>query len=114
MIAVGNAYGYGIAVTQGVVSAPVRFFESGSIVIQAIQTDAAINEGNSGGPLCNRWGAVVGITAFKIVSDTSENLGYAIPANVIMAFIDSLDAKIAYSSTTLRTYGQTLGEVVVG
>lgn len=103
-IAIGNAYGYGIAVTTGVVSAPVRTFENGSVVVQAIQTDAAINEGNSGGPLCNAYGAVIGINSFKIVSETSENLGYAIPANVIIDYLESLSDPVAYAVTDVRSF----------
>ncbi|MBN2540419.1 MAG: trypsin-like peptidase domain-containing protein [Bacilli bacterium] len=102
VIAVGNANGYGISVTSGVISAPLRYFEDGSNVIEAIQTDAAINSGNSGGPLTNLYGAVVGINSFKIVTSTSESLGYAIPSNVVMNYLDSLG--IGYSVTTERAY----------
>jgi serine protease Do len=102
-IAVGNAYGYGISVTEGVVSAPVRFFEDGSDVIQAIQTDAAINEGNSGGPLCNAFGAVIGINSFKIVSDTSESLGFAIPSNIVIDYLESVGG-ITFYTTSVRAF----------
>jgi len=102
VIAVGNANGYGISVTSGIVSAPLRYFEDGYSVIQAVQTDAAINSGNSGGPLANLYGVVVGINSFKIVTSTSESLGYAIPANVVMDYLDGLD--IPYHVTTERAY----------
>lgn len=102
VIAVGNANGYGISVTSGVVSAPLRYFEDGYQVIEAIQTDAAINSGNSGGPLTNLYGVVVGINSFKIVTSTSESLGYAIPANVVMSYLDDVD--IQYHVTTERAY----------
>lgn len=92
ILAIGNANGYGISVTKGVVSAPVRYFKD----IQVIQTDAAINEGNSGGPLANSYGNVVGINTFKIVTSTSESLGFAIPSNVILKYIDSLNLNIKY------------------
>lgn len=105
VIAVGNANAYGISVTSGIISAPVRFFQDGSNMVQAIQTDAAINEGNSGGPLTNLYGAVVGINSFKIVTSTSESLGYAIPANVVMDYLDSHG--ISYSVTTDRAYLST-------
>lgn len=108
-IVIGNAEGYGISVTRGVISAPVRYFNDGGVVVKAIQTDAAINAGNSGGPLCNAYGAVVGVNSFKIVSsNTSESLGYAIPAYVILDYIDSVNTNnnlnIKYHTTTSRAY----------
>lgn len=102
VLAVGNALGYGISVTYGVVSAPYRSFIDGDTLVEAIQTDAAINEGNSGGPLVNMYGAVLGINSFKIVTDTSESLGYAIPSYVITQYLDSLN--VEYSITTDRAY----------
>lgn len=109
-IAIGNANGYGLSVTKGVISAPIRYFEESSIVIEAIQTDAAINPGNSGGPLCNMFGAVIGINSFKIVTSTSENLGYAIPSNIIIRYIDdannSLKTNIKYYYTDSRSYSK--------
>jgi len=104
IIAVGNANGYGISVTSGVVSAPIRYFENGNIVTEAIQTDAAINAGNSGGPLANMWGQIVGINSFKIVTSTTENLGYAIPTNVVLNYIDSVAGRIQYHYATVRSY----------
>lgn len=118
-IAVGNAYGYGIGVTKGVVSAPLRVFAyDGGNVVKAIQTDAAINSGNSGGPLCNAFGRVIGINSFKIVDETTDNMGYAIPSYVVLGYIDALNAgtakgvvlqrgeTIAYYYTNERGYSQ--------
>ncbi len=107
IIAVGNAEGYGISVTSGVVSAPLRYFDDSGTVIQAIQTDAAINSGNSGGPLSNMWGATIGIDSFKIVTSTSENLGYAIPSYVVMDYIDSVSDSIQYYYTNARSFDKT-------
>ncbi len=90
-VAVGNSYGYGLSVTQGVVSAPIRYFTSGATVIKAIQTDATINEGNSGGPLCNAYGRVIGINSFKISKSTVDNMGFAIPTYVILDYINSVN-----------------------
>lgn len=104
VIAIGNTLGYGISVTQGVVSAPIRYFQNGNILVEAIQTDAAINEGNSGGVLANKYGAVVGINSFKIVTDTSEGLGYAIPSNVVSKYLDSQEESIKYYTTIERIY----------
>ncbi len=100
VIAVGNANGYGLSVTQGIVSAPFRYFNDGDHIVTAIQTDTAVNAGNSGGPLLDKYGYVVGIISFKIVSDGVENLGYAIPSYVITSYIDSLNLDIEYSTLT--------------
>ncbi len=101
VLAVGNAEGYGMSVTKGVVSAPVRNFDG----TYAIQTDAAINAGNSGGPLLNAYAAVIGINAFKIVSSsTSESLGFAIPSYTVLEYIDSVETS---KSLTIKTYTTT-------
>jgi serine protease Do len=57
-----------------------------------LQTNAAINEGNSGGPLINMYGQVIGITNMKMVShySTIEGIGFAIPTNVAKAIVDEL------------------------
>ena len=108
VVAIGNANGYGISVTQGVVSAPYRNFTSRGINTVAIQTDAAINEGNSGGPLANKFGAIIGINSFKTVTSTSESLGFAIPSYIAMSYIDSVNSvkniNISYYSTNERAY----------
>jgi serine protease Do len=97
VIAVGNANGYGLSVTEGIVSAPLRYFNEDGVITSAIQTDTAVNSGNSGGPLLNKYGYVVGIVSFKIVTDDTENIGYAIPSYVITSYIDSLDLNIDYT-----------------
>lgn len=103
VIAVGNALGYGMSVTSGVISAPARYFDEDGQTVVAIQTDAAINEGNSGGPLTNLYGAVLGVNSFKIVTTTSESLGYAIPSYVVIEYLDSLN--VSYETTTVRSFG---------
>lgn len=77
---------YAGTVTKGVLSAQDRLVEvalSNSQVsdyyMQVLQTDAAINPGNSGGPICNTNGEVIGITNMKLVDDTVEGMGFAIP-----------------------------------
>ncbi len=84
VIAIGNALGYGQSVTVGVVSALDRNVTIGNMSIDMIQTDAAINGGNSGGALINLNGEVVGINAAKsssggTTSASVEGMGYAIP-----------------------------------
>ena len=106
VIAVGNANGYGISVTTGVVSAPLRQFASGDgSVTKAIQIDAAINPGNSGGPLCNSFAAVVGVNSFKIVETNTENMAYAIPRYVVTDFLDGLKNGTYDSSTQSSEHG---------
>jgi serine protease Do len=102
VLAIGNANGYGISVTSGIISAPLRYFEDTYTVIEAIQTDAAINEGNSGGPLVNMYGDVIGINSFKIITSTSESLGYAIPSNVVLDYLSNLE--IPFNTTDVRAY----------
>ena len=90
-IAIGNANGYGISVTQGVVSAPYRIFDNDDgTTTKAVQTDATVNPGNSGGPLCNAYGAVIGVNTFKIIEENVENMNYAIPVYEVLNFLDEL------------------------
>jgi serine protease Do len=81
VLAMGNAFGVGLSVSAGIVSALNRNIGD-SPVDNFIQTDAAINHGNSGGPLFNLTGEVVGVNS-AIISPTSANsgLGFAIPSN---------------------------------
>ena len=80
VVALGNSLGMGISATKGIVSATgVSITESGgSTLYNLIQTDAAINAGNSGGPLINLAGEVVGINSVKISDVGVEGMGYAI------------------------------------
>ena len=80
-IAIGNPLGLGGTVTAGIISAISRDLGSGPYV-KFLQTDASINRGNSGGPLFNIDGEVIGINS-AIISQTggSIGLGFAIPSN---------------------------------
>jgi serine protease Do len=81
VLAMGNAFGVGLSVSAGIVSALNRNIGD-SLVDNFIQTDAAINHGNSGGPLFNLQGEVIGVNS-AIISPTLANagLGFAIPSN---------------------------------
>lgn len=95
-VAIGNALGYGQSVTSGIISALEREVSlqdesDGSIISnKLIQTDAAINEGNSGGALLNIKGEVIGINSAKYSGVGVEGMGYAIPISQAKPIINSL------------------------
>ncbi|MEM7068022.1 MAG: DegQ family serine endoprotease [Pseudomonadota bacterium] len=90
VMAIGNPFGLGGSVTLGIVSAVGRDISSGPYD-NFIQTDAAINRGNSGGPLFNMKGEVVGInTAIISPSGGSIGIGFSIPSNLATRVIDQL------------------------
>jgi len=98
-MAFGAPLGYAQSVTQGIVSATGRAESHMSSISDYIQTDTAINQGNSGGPLVNIYGEVIGInTWIASQSGGSQGLGFAIPINNIKNSIDSFikDGKITY------------------
>jgi serine protease Do len=93
VLAIGNPYGLDHTVTAGIISAKGRQIDTGSYQ-DFIQTDAAINRGNSGGPLINMRGEVVGITS-NIFTPTGGNIGigFAIPSNIAKKVVVQLKAK---------------------
>jgi serine protease Do len=93
VMAIGNPFGLGGTVTAGIISARARDIQAGPYD-DFIQTDAAINQGNSGGPLLNQEGQVVGInSAIFSPSGGSVGIGFSIPANMARPVIDQLRAK---------------------
>ncbi len=96
VIAIGNSLGYGQSVTTGIISAVNReiTMESAdgySVVTNSfIQTDAAINSGNSGGALLDMEGKLIGINSVKIATTGVEGMGYAIPISDVEGIIDDL------------------------
>lgn len=97
VVAIGNALGYGQSVTTGIVSAKNRKMNDQGIeqdedsdATNLIQTDAAINPGNSGGALVNASGEVIGINSSKLVGDSVEGVGYAIPISDVSDLIENL------------------------
>src|SRR4051812_6287099 len=90
VIAIGNPFGLGGSVSAGIVSARGRNIESGPYD-NFIQTDASINKGNSGGPLFNMSGEVIGInTAILSPTGGSVGIGFAVPASTAVPVIDQL------------------------
>ncbi len=98
-LAMGSPLGYSESVTQGIISATGRSGGGIGNINDFIQTDAAINQGNSGGPLVNIYGEVIGInTWIASSSGGSQGLGFAIPINNVKSAIDAFinDGKITY------------------
>lgn len=99
VIAIGNALGYGQSVTTGIISAKDRLVELENQKMTLLQTDAAINGGNSGGALLNANGEVIGINVAKYSSSGSsssasvEGMGFAIPISSVKSIISNLETK---------------------
>lgn len=99
VIAIGNALGYGQSVTTGVISAKDREAAIENKRMKLLQTDAAINGGNSGGALLNSKGEVIGINVAKYSSNGSmtsasvEGMGFAIPISSVKSIISTLETK---------------------
>jgi serine protease Do len=90
VMAIGNPFGLGGSVTAGIISARGRNIDSGPYD-NYIQTDAAINKGNSGGPLFNMEGEVIGInTAILSPTGGSVGIGFAVPASTAVPVLDQL------------------------
>ena len=101
IIAVGNPGGLDFqnSLTKGIVSAKDRTLDDSTV--SYIQTDAAVNPGNSGGPLCNLYGEVIGITTAKINSATYEGMGFAIPTDTVETVVNNI-IKYGYVENRVR------------
>lgn len=118
-IAIGNPLGLQHTVTLGVISALNRNIpkpDGSGYYTGLIQTDAAINPGNSGGPLLNIHGQVIGINTAIVNPMEGVNLGFAIPINTAMRFVDSLietgRAEKAYLGVWMRTLTEDLAKAL--
>jgi serine protease Do len=90
VLAIGNPYGLGGTVTAGIISARARDIQSGPYD-DFLQTDAAINRGNSGGPMFNTQGEVIGVnTAIYSPSGGSVGIGFAIPSAMVKSIVTQL------------------------
>lgn len=105
-VAIGNPLGLDFerSVTAGIVSALNRSIplENG-LAEDLIQTDASINEGNSGGPLVNKNGQVIGINTYKL--STGEGMGFSIPINVLKPILNEIVATGKFSPTIMNITG---------
>jgi len=100
---IGNPLGQHNSMSNGIISALNRDISYGGMTMRMIQTNAAINQGNSGGPLINLYGQVVGITNMKFIGQAVEGMGFAIPTTTLAPVVDELIA-----------YGRIVGRASIG
>lgn len=103
VLAIGNPLGYGITVTDGIVSALDKAITVENTTMTLLQTSAEINSGNSGGGLFNMNGELIGIVNAKIAGTSVEGMGYAIPSSVVVKSINDL-----------KDYGYITGKARLG
>jgi len=125
VLAIGNSLGEGIVVTDGIISGVDRriTLETG-ITLDVMQTNAAINQGNSGGPLINLLGEVIGVNTAKASASMAtgsrvavEGTGYAIPSNIVKQVIrnimsDETEAVVGNVRPRLGITGGNISEEV--
>jgi serine protease Do len=90
VLAIGNAMGEGISATQGIISTKEKTIVVERRTLTVLQTDAAINQGNSGGPLVNANGEVIGINTAKLFASGVEGMGYSLPINEALAILNEI------------------------
>ena len=88
VIAIGNPLGFGATVTTGIISAKGRYIDGLGTYVDFLQTDAALNRGNSGGPLFNFKGEVVGVNT--AIAANGQGIGFAIPISMAIDVIKDL------------------------
>jgi S1-C subfamily serine protease len=119
VVAIGNPFGLERSVTAGIVSALQRDITApnGYTIDRVIQTDAPINRGNSGGPLLNANGEVIGVNS-QIESETGGNvgIGFAVPVNTVREVVSQLKAngkvEHAYLGVHMQDITEDLAETV--
>src|SRR6266404_1756209 len=119
VLAIGNPFGFQSTLTTGIVSALGRTVQTSqtTFIDEAIQTDAAINRGNSGGPLINSHGEVIGInSAIYTPTGTTAGIGFAIPINTAKSIANDLitDGRVhrAFLGVETLPVGGWLGEAL--
>jgi S1-C subfamily serine protease len=111
VLAIGNPFGFQSTLTTGIVSSLGRTVQTSesTFIDQAIQTDAAINRGNSGGPLLNSHGEVIGInSAIYAPTGTTAGIGFAIPINTARRVAEDLITQGRVRRATLGVEGRAL------
>ncbi len=111
VLAIGNPFGFQSTLTTGVVSSLGRTVQTdeNTLIDEAIQTDAAINRGNSGGPLMNSHGEVIGInSAIYSPSGAAAGIGFAIPINTARRIAEDLITKGHVTRASLGLEGRAL------
>jgi len=119
VLAIGNPFGFQSTLTTGIVSALGRTVQTSqtTFIDEAIQTDAAINRGNSGGPLINSHGEVIGVnSAIYTPTGTTAGIGFAIPINTAKGIANDLitDGRVhrAFLGVETLPVGGWLGEAL--
>ncbi|NOT70109.1 MAG: Do family serine endopeptidase [Hyphomicrobium sp.] len=116
VMAIGNPFGLGGSVSMGIISAKSRDINSGPYD-DYLQTDAAINKGNSGGPLFNMKGEVIGVNT-AIISPTggSIGIGFAVPSDTVAAIIEQLkqfgETKRGWLGVKIQTVTEDIAETL--
>jgi S1-C subfamily serine protease len=118
VVAIGNPFGLERTVTRGIVSALQRQIQApnGFAIDKVIQTDAAINQGNSGGPLLDAQGRVIGVNS-QIETETGGNvgIGFAVPSNTVKRVVGELRehgrVDHAYLGVTMRALDERVSEL---
>jgi S1-C subfamily serine protease len=113
--AIGNPFGYDRSISAGIVSALQRSLTApnGSPIDRVIQTDAPLNHGNSGGPLLNAQGEVIGVSSAVATGDTgteSAGIGFAIPTNTVIDVVAQLKAHGRVDHPLLGVLGRPINE----
>ena len=108
VFAIGNPIGveFQRTVTKGIISGinrTIKLSDSESYMEDLIQTDATINEGNSGGPLINKNGELIGVNTVKITD--AEGIGFAVPINIIKPILEKLTKDGKFDEPYLGIYG---------
>jgi serine protease Do len=113
VLAIGNAMGEGNSATRGIISAKERTVTIEGRTLTMLQTDAAINRGNSGGPLVNARGEVIGIITAKLSANfyaSVEGMGYSISSNIAKPILEDLMNRT--SRPALGIYGLTVTDEI--
>ena len=118
VVAIGNAMGAGQTVTKGIISAvdlDITVHNQNtnmSLTLNVLQTDAAVNQGNSGGPLINHNGEVIGIVTAKLFGHGIEGMGYVLPTNDIHDILVELKATGTERHPWLGIHSEEIDEAV--